>query len=578
MTLGADRQGRPLESALAEAALGRVLQALVQMPGLPQVAEATLNACRTVTGASEVYVLVRDGDMLRLEAALGLPFPEVPVELRRGNGLEGEAFDRGETVQRLHPADDPSYFPMPGRGEPPGVLVAVPLRLRGAVTGVLVCARPAAVRFSDVELRWLQHFADILSVAAENARLLAGERRSRSQAEVLSRVSAVEGSDILEYSQRMAEALVAALGVRHAGVLLHDRREQALVVLGWAPAGATRPPRLPLTSGGALAEALGRNELWVLEGGATVRELTDALDVPEPGSALAIPLPGGDGPRGILLLLGEAGLRIDEGDTPFLRLVAERVALTLHRTEVELEHARSQARQEFLSVVSHELRTPLAVIKAYTEVLARRAEGRGPAAADDVRILANVAEQVELMQSMVEHLLDLQRLDGGQLPLELSRFDLAALAARVVEVLQATSRLHRIELEAPAPVSVIADRRRIHEVLTNLVENAIKYSPDGGTVTVRVTCSPQAADGGMALVTVTDQGVGISADDLPRIFERFYQGNLPPYRGRRGMGLGLAIAREIVVRHGGQMWVQSEPDRGSVFSFSLPLAGPEPES
>ncbi|MCX6020553.1 MAG: GAF domain-containing protein, partial [Chloroflexi bacterium] len=366
-------RSRPLEHALAEAALGRVLQALVQMPGVAQVAEATLNACRTVTGAAEVYLLVRQGDRLRLQAAIGLPPPEAPVDLAWDEGLEGAALRLGQTIHCLHPEQDPRYSAMPGRQAAPGVLAVLPLRLRGEATGVLACARSAPVPFSDVELRWLRHFADMLAVAAENGRLLAGERRNRAQEEILGRVAAVPGGEVREFCQRMAEALAEALGMHHAGILLHDPSRGDLVILGWAPAESAGPrrSRLALPDGGALAEALRRNEVWVLQGGSTVRELADACGVEEPSSALLAPLPGAVGPRGLLLLLGDDALSVEEQDAAFLRLVAERVALTLNRAEVELDRARSLARQEFLAVVSHELRTPLAVIKAYTEVLAR---------------------------------------------------------------------------------------------------------------------------------------------------------------------------------------------------------------
>ena len=175
---------------------------------------------------------------------------------------------------------------------------------------------------------------------------------------------------------------------------------------------------------------------------------------------------------------------------------------------------------------------------------------------------------------MVEELLDVQRIEAGVLALELSRFDLgAARRARRGRAPGHDQPSTALVAEA-ASVEVVADRRRVEEVLTNLIENAIKYSPEGGEVRVRV-----AAEGRTALVEVVDQGIGISAEDQARVFDRFFRASGAGerlHRGHHGLGLGLYIARELVQRHGGEMGVRSTAGAGSVFWFRLPLDGPEP--
>ena len=154
-----------------------------------------------------------------------------------------------------------------------------------------------------------------------------------------------------------------------------------------------------------------------------------------------------------------------------------------------------------------------------------------------------------------------------------SRFDLAELAARVAEELQTTTTQHRLTVHADEPVGVHADRRRIEEILINLIENAIKYSPQGGDITVTARRAPQPDGAGeQAVVAVSDRGIGIAPADLPHIFDRFYQaagGRL--HKGVRGLGLGLYIAREIVELHGGAMWVESAEGQGSSFYLTLPI-------
>lgn len=294
-------------------------------------------------------------------------------------------------------------------------------------------------------------------------------------------------------------------------------------------------------------------------------------------SALAVPIVVEGTRRGVLLLATAQPGAFGQEDQAFALVIAARVGVLvqeaeLRRRRVELERveAEAAARQEFVGVVSHELKTPVAVIRAYTDVLLRRAERAGDSANADV--LKRVEEQAERMLHMIEQVLDLQRLEAGLMTLETSRFDLTALARRVAEELGSLTGQHEIAVEAPEPVIVVADRRRIEEVLQNLLQNAIRYSPNGGQI--RVSVRPEGEDADRAIVTVADQGVGISPEEQPHVFERFYQGRNRLYQGHVGLGLGLYISRELLRQHGGDVWLESQPGVGSKFHFSLPVAGP----
>ena len=267
-----------------------------------------------------------------------------------------------------------------------------------------------------------------------------------------------------------------------------------------------------------------------------------------------------------------------EREAHWLAALAQIAAVAIENERLraaEQQQAKLRAREEFLAVVSHELKTPVAVIKAYVEVLLRRAaDARAPHA--DIDVLQSIHEQADRMLAMIDELLDFQRLEQGQLRLELSRFDLGALAERVVSGLQLTSASHRLQfVQHGTPLMVLADRKRIEEVLTNLVDNATKYSPPGSQITIEVCPAPESASTPSrpeALLIVSDQGVGVPAEEQSRIFERFYQASGTPVRGHIGLGLGLYISREIVQRHGGRMWVESAPGKGSRFFVALPLA------
>jgi signal transduction histidine kinase len=248
------------------------------------------------------------------------------------------------------------------------------------------------------------------------------------------------------------------------------------------------------------------------------------------------------------------------------------------RYAVERQQARNalaglaQQREEFLAIAAHELRTPLTTLRGYTQIC-ERLLAQSTLDRDRLgRTHAALQHQVGRLEGLVADLLDATRLQHGQLALRRQPMDLTELARRVLEqVAEApewTPR-HTLHLDAPLPVVGEWDGDRLEQVLTNLVSNALKYSPDGGVVRVAV-----AADGALAVVTVSDQGIGIAPGDQTRLFQPFGRGERA---GRRiqSMGLGLYITAQIVARHGGTIAVESTPGRGSTFAVRLPL-GPPP--
>jgi two-component system phosphate regulon sensor histidine kinase PhoR len=222
-------------------------------------------------------------------------------------------------------------------------------------------------------------------------------------------------------------------------------------------------------------------------------------------------------------------------------------------------------RRDFISNISHELRTPLAGLKALVETL-RDGALKDPPAAE--RFLNRMDVEVDTMTQMVQELLELSRVESGQVPLRLVPTPVADLLLVPIDRLR--PQAERAELEVtvilpPLLPEVLADAERVQQVVTNLVHNAIKFTPAGGTVTV----SAEAQDEEV-LIAVSDSGVGIRADDLPRIFERFYK--VDRARSGRGTGLGLAIAKHVVQGHGGRIWVESVEGQGSTFYFTLPAS------
>jgi two-component system phosphate regulon sensor histidine kinase PhoR len=220
-------------------------------------------------------------------------------------------------------------------------------------------------------------------------------------------------------------------------------------------------------------------------------------------------------------------------------------------------------RRDFISNVSHELRTPLAGIRAAAETLQEGALDDKPAATE---FLGHIQRETDRMTQMVEELLELSRIESGAAPLRFAQLDAAQLARDTARrfARQADRAGLKIAAEAPdAPLQMIGDVERLEQALGNLVANAIKFTPEGGAVTIRA-----AADDDGVAISVADTGIGIEPEQQARVFERFYKADAG--RGSGGTGLGLAIVKHIAQAHAGSVSVESYPGRGSTFTMRIP--------
>jgi two-component system, OmpR family, phosphate regulon sensor histidine kinase PhoR len=214
---------------------------------------------------------------------------------------------------------------------------------------------------------------------------------------------------------------------------------------------------------------------------------------------------------------------------------------------------------DVLSAAAHEFRTPLAVLRAEAQLLLRE---RGA----DAR-LANITRQVDRLTHLVQQLLEAARLPFGSAPTAIAVIDLRELVSAVVRRFERSARVHRIRLSTSArtPVWVRADPERVALALANLIDNGVRFSPAGGVVDVSLRVSR-----GEALVSVRDRGVGIPPDRQDRLFEALYRAHAGTPEDHGGIGIGLAITRQIVTGHGGAVWFRSTAGIGSTFAFSLP--------
>jgi signal transduction histidine kinase len=270
-------------------------------------------------------------------------------------------------------------------------------------------------------------------------------------------------------------------------------------------------------------------------------------------------------------LLELPGQTIDMTFTPVTTPEGDRVGIAVVLRDITREIEADKAKREFISTVSHELRTPLTSVKGYVDLMMLGTAG--PISDMQKSFLQVVKSNADRLNGLVEDLLEISRLENGKVTLNVKPLHLPDLIGDIVSSLRTETERKRMELvlEIEELPMIEGDPKRINQVLTNLLSNAHKYTRDGGQITVRVFQRDAQVQ-----VDVADTGVGIPPDELPKMFSRFFRANNSLKDEVGGTGLGLSIAKSFVELHGGDMWVTSEIDVGSTFSFTLPLTYQRP--
>lgn len=451
-----------------------------------------------------------------------------------------------------------------------GSCLNIPLTVEDRIIGLLSLFDTQIGTFDTERLKFTTIIADYAAVALENVHLRESERALWQQAEAERRRLALIISS-------MAEGLLIT-DARGAVTSLNQSAQRLL-----AQASIDLEQGIPLSKLAASSDIAWLYQLATIVDKALTNQvvMNQELIASESGQTVPLTLSISAAP------LHNAG---EEQKRP------SGVVAVLN--DVTSQKQVERLKDEFVSVVSHELRTPLTAIKGYTQHLVRRLERRlrtarqaqtpvqpaqkaqeqnvpapEPPEVYDLRSLYIVQSQAEHLERLVNDLLDLSRVQWGHLELHPETFFLADLLAESVHAVQASAEQHSISLEINIPdTQVVADRRRITQVVGNILDNAVKYSPCGGQIIV----SLQEQDGDFQ-VSVSDQGIGISPEYLDHIFERFYRVRNTASHQYSGIGLGLYVARAIVERHGGRIWFSNNPGNGSTFYFTLPHTPREEE-
>jgi PAS domain S-box-containing protein len=389
-------------------------------------------------------------------------------------------------------------------------LLMVPLRLpeRGVIGVLMVANRVSERTFSEHELHLLSALADYAAVAIDNATLVAN----------------------LQAEKRKLETI---LGETDDAVLVADEQERILLC-NWAARRAFGLGRRDPT-GRLVQEIFDNQEL--LELLARSRQPNQALHA-------EVPLADGRTLYAHISTINGVGYAVVMQDITHLK---------------ELDRLKS----EFIFTVSHDLRTPLTAIRGYVDLLPRA----GPLTAQQEEFIARVQRSLSAITDLLSDLLDIGRIEAG-FDLEMVETKLWPIIAEAVTELrpEADARGHSLQVRIPVDLSPVkGNARRLRQVISNLVSNAVKYTPPGGHILV------EASEGeNHVLISVTDDGLGIPLADHAYVFDKFFRVDAPETRDIPGTGLGLSIVKSVVERHGGRVWVKSTPGQGSVFTVLLP--------
>ncbi len=477
-----------------------------------------------------------------------------------------------------------------------GAVVVVPSQLWGKVVGLVAVAREQpGPELSAADISILELVAQRTALTLRKAQDHARERRQRERAERAAR-EASRRAERIEGLQRVTAALAQALtpqevacavvtegmqslGAHAGGMVLLDEAGAELTLgsaLGFSLVSLAAWRRFPVTDPNPLAAAVRTKAPVWLENRAVLHDRYPAWEatLPQQGKAwAAVPLEVHGHVLGCLGLSFDREGSISQEDRSFIVTLARQCAQALQRTRllqrerearVEAE-AAVRARDELVSVAAHELRSPIASLRGYAEVLLDEYRASGGVQSKLLARAMNVIErQTGTLARMIGQLLNLNQLEFGETPLHLRVENVTDLVEGAVQQARARTGMHRFTLTKTPQIYGRVDALLLDEVLANLLDNAIKYSPDGGDIEVHVG----DADGGNIVISVRDHGVGVPPGSLNQVFERFYRAHSES--GFRGMGIGLYVARRILEMHGGQITADLPQDGGTRFVVTLP--------
>ena len=584
------------EALERQTATAEVLQVISRSAfDLQSVLDTVIESAVRLCGGSGGIIWRRDGEVYRYAAGTAPSRRRsAPTVLRPG--VDDLVVTRAALAKRpVQVADvqaDEGYAHSGAGLVGPRTRLAIPLLREGVPIGVLAVTRLDVRPFTEDEIRVLTTFADQAVIAIENVRLFNETQealdRQTATAELLTVISR-SASDLQPVFDAIVQSAVRLCGADFA-TFWRPKDDGFAMVAGGNPnsdiqamlqSQLHRPHR-----GSVIGRAALERRIIHLPDAFADPEINPDRTTPTPGqarSALGVPIVRGDEVVGIIGIGRDEVRPFSEAEVGLVQTFADQAAIAIENVRLfneireksaQLEVANdelgaaSRHKSEFLANMSHELRTPLNAIIGFSDVLEQRLFGElNERQADYTRDIASSGRH---LLDLVNEILDLSKVEAGRMELEPSEFALAETIRGAVAFVRERAAGHGIALGADLPAdlgTVIADERKVRQVLLNLLSNAVKFTPDGGTVGVHARRGDSEVEG-----SVRDTGIGIAPEDQAKVFDEFRQVGKPSDQSREGTGLGLTLAKRFIELHGGRIWIESEVGKGTTFTFAIPVA------
>ena len=590
-----DRNREITEALEQQSATSKILEVIASSPtDVQPVLDAVAESAARLCDATDVAISRVEGESLKTVANYGslAAAPNPPFDRA---SIPGRAILDRQTIH-IHDLEAVPKDELRARfARSLGVrtVLATPLLREGVAIGAILIRRTEVRPFTDKQVALLKTFADQAVIAIENVRLFQElEARTRQLVESVEELKAlgevgqaVSSSLDLETVLETIVARAVELSGTDCGVIYeydegaqefnlrasHRMEQEAVEALraariraGEGAAGRAASTRAPVQ----IADTFDQRERST----SRIRPLLNRLGY---RSLLTVPLLREQNILGGLTVWRRQAGEFDPEVVNLLQTFATQSALAIHNAQLfreiqakgcELE-AANRHKSEFLANVSHELRTPLNAIIGFSEVLLEKLFGELNDKQNEY--VDDILSSGRHLLSLINDILDLSKIEAGHMELELTTFDLPNALDNALVLIRERASRHGVRVERVVDEQLgdlRGDERKIKQVLVNLLSNAVKFTPEGGKIQVRASLDNSAVQ-----ISVSDTGIGIAPEHHDAIFEEFRQVGSDYARKREGTGLGLTLTKKFIEMHGGRIWVESEPGKGSTFTFTLPL-------